>query len=90
MKTCFHFAATGLLACCLSLAAFAQDMQAFSTGMIPADHILMPDSAPEASIFLISGAAGWGAAEDKEAAGLAAKGAAVIGIDFPTYLKTLQ
>ncbi|HEV7247164.1 MAG TPA: AcvB/VirJ family lysyl-phosphatidylglycerol hydrolase [Shinella sp.] len=90
MKIVHRLAAAGLLACSLPLATAAQDKQAFVTGMIPADHILMPEGAPGASVFLISDAAGWGAEEDKQAADLVANGAAVIGIDFPTYLETLQ
>ncbi|MXN48369.1 virulence factor family protein [Shinella kummerowiae] len=90
MKVFYRLATLGLLACSLLPAAAQEKPQAFSTGMIPADHILMPDGTPGASVFLISDAAGWGSDEEKMAAGLVAKGAAVIGIDFPTYLKTLQ
>lgn len=84
--------ATGLLAALLlPLAAAADDgAQAFDTGMIPPGHVLMPEGAPEASIFLISGAGGWGEAEDEQAASLVDKGAAVVGIDLPAYLKALQ
>lgn len=85
--------AAGLLAALLlPLAAAAADDggQTFDTGMIPPGHILMPDDAPEASIFLISGADGWGDAQDEQAAALVDKGAAVIGIDLPAYLKALQ
>ena len=76
-------------ACAAPLAAVAQE-QSFDTGMIPAGHILMPDEAPAATVFLISDAGGWGAAEDKQAADLVDRGAAVVGIDFPAYLKTLK
>lgn len=88
----FHLLATaGLMTCLLPLAGTAQEKPpAFTTGMVPADHIALPDGAPGASIFLISDAAGWGAEEEKEASSLVEKGAAVIGIDFPRYLKSLQ
>lgn len=87
MKVLSRLTAVALLAGLLPCAAMAQD---FDTGMIPGDHITMPDGAPEASVFLISGKDGWGAQEDKQAADLAAKGAAVVGIDLPAYLKTLS
>lgn len=80
-----------LAACLLPLVAAARDAPpSFTTGMIPADHIVMPEGPPEASVVLISDAAGWDAEEARQAADLAEKGAAVIGIDFPAYLKALQ
>lgn len=91
MSMIHRVAAAGIVATFLPLAAMAQDTpQAFTTGMIPGGHIFMPQDPPEASVFLISDAAGWGADEEKEAADLVDKGAAVVGIDFPTYLKALQ
>src|SRR5690606_30742218 len=88
----FHLLATaGLMTCLLPLAGTAQQKPpAFTTGMIPADHIALPDGVLGASIFLISDAAGWGADEEKEASSLVEKGAPVIGIDFPRYLKSLH
>ncbi len=72
------------------LPAAAQDKK-FDTGMIPGDHILLPqDGAVKANIFLISDAGGWGDAEQQQAEALAAKGAAVVGIDFPSYIKSLS
>lgn len=87
MKVLSRLAVAGLIACLSPFAATAQD---FDTGMIPGNHISMPDNPPEANVFLISGADGWGAEEDKQAADLTAKGAAVVGIDLPTYMKTLR
>lgn len=89
MKLIRSFLAAVAFACAAPLAAVAQE-QSFDTGMIPAGHILMPDDAPAATVFLISDAGGWGAAEDKQAADLVDRGAAVVGIDFPAYLKTLK
>ncbi|MDR6756806.1 type IV secretory pathway VirJ component [Mycoplana sp. BE70] len=77
---------TGLL----PIGALAQQPQTFDTGMIPGDHILLPDGEPRANVFLISDADGWDAVEQAKAEALVAKGAAVVGIDFPTYLKALR
>ena len=68
----------------------AAEQRTFDTGMIPGDHIVLPDEGTmRANVFLISDAGGWGEAEQKEAEALAAKGAAVVGIDFPSYIKAL-
>nr|WP_298093901.1 AcvB/VirJ family lysyl-phosphatidylglycerol hydrolase [uncultured Shinella sp.] len=91
MKAFRPLTLAALLACIVPLAGLAQESdKTFATGMIPAGHILMPDDAPNGSVFLISGANGWGEDEDKEAADLVEKGVAVVGIDFPSYLKALQ
>lgn len=91
MKVFRSLAFAALFSCSVPLMASAQDSgKTFTTGMVPANHILMPDGAPEASVVLISDANGWSAENDKEAADLVAKGAAVVGIDLPTYLKALQ
>ncbi|MBN9052487.1 MAG: virulence factor family protein, partial [Rhizobiales bacterium] len=77
MSMIHRVAAAGIVATFLPLAAAAQDTpQAFTTGMIPGGHIFMPQDPPEASVFLISDAPGWGADEEKEAADLVDKGAA--------------
>lgn len=75
---------------CLPSTLMAQDAPTFSTGMIPGDHIFMPDDEPKASVFLISDAGGWGPDDEAQAKALVDKGAAVVGIDFPSYLKALQ
>lgn len=82
----------GLIAAAMFLpcAASAQDAKKYDTGMIPADNIMLPDGDIRASVFLISGEKGWGADEQTEAEALVAKGAAVVGIDFPTYLAALK
>lgn len=73
-----------------SSVAFSQDKPAYETGMIPADHIMVPDGDIQASIFLISDANGWTEADDARAKALVEKGAAVVGIDFKEYLKALE
>ncbi len=70
--------------------ASAQEANGFQTGMIPADHILLPDGDLTANVFLISGASGWGEAEQTEAEALVEKGAAVVGIDMPKYIEALK
>ncbi|KAA3500506.1 virulence factor family protein [Rhizobium rhizogenes] len=73
-----------------STSVFAQDKPAYETGMIPAEHIMVPDGDILASVFLISDADGWTAADETRAEALVAKGAAVVGIDFKEYLKALE
>lgn len=73
-----------------SSVAFSQDKPAYETGMIPADHIMVPDGDIQASIFLISDANGWTEADETRAKALVEKGAAVVGIDFKEYLKALE
>lgn len=84
-------AASALLASPLfTSSAFSQDKQAYETGMIPAEHIKVPDGEILASIFLISDAGGWTNADEERAKALVEKGAAVVGIDFKEYLKALE
>lgn len=91
MKMFRPVALAALCACVLPLASRAQENgTSFAAGMIPASHIMMPEGVPVGSIFLISDAEGWGPDEEKEAANLVGKGAAVVGIDFPAYLKALR
>lgn len=73
-----------------STSVFAQDKPAYETGMIPAEHIMVPDGDILASVFLISDADGWTSADETRAEALVAKGAAVVGIDFKEYLKALE
>lgn len=74
-----------------SLTAAAQDQQEYHTGMIPQPRILVPNKGSdlEGIVFLISGSQGWGVREDAETQKLLAAGTAVVGIDFPSYVKSL-
>ncbi|NTJ44535.1 virulence factor family protein [Agrobacterium larrymoorei] len=73
------------------VAASAQDNKAdYQTGMIPADHIMLPDGELTSSVFLISDENGWGPEEQAQADALLEKGAAVVGIDLPKYLEALK
>ncbi|MFC3164431.1 virulence factor family protein [Ciceribacter thiooxidans] len=79
--------AAGLL---VSSGIAAAQSPAYQPGMIPADHILLPEGEVRADIFLISDAGGWGDNEEQQAQALVDKGAIVVGIDFPAYLKALR
>ncbi|MDS7597946.1 virulence factor family protein [Agrobacterium tumefaciens] len=70
--------------------SFSQDKPAYETGMIPADHIMLPDGDILASIFLISDENGWTDSDEQRARALVDKGAVVVGIDFRDYIKTLD
>jgi type IV secretory pathway VirJ component len=75
----------------LPLQAHSQDAkEQYQTGMIPSDHIMLPDGDVTANIFLISGESGWSDDDQKEAEALVEKGAAVVGIDFPKYIAALK
>lgn len=90
--TGLKFLKAALIAATLSIPfhVSAQDAKGFETGMIPPDHIMLPDSDVSANVFLISGATGWGEAEQTEADALVEKGAVVVGIDFPKYIEALK
>jgi len=62
----------------------------YHTGLIPSPHIYLPQGQDLIGmVFLISDAKGWGAAEEAQAKDLVESGAAVVGIDFPSYMKSL-
>ncbi|WP_281287469.1 AcvB/VirJ family lysyl-phosphatidylglycerol hydrolase [Aliirhizobium smilacinae] len=64
--------------------------QDYHTGLIPSPHIYLPQGQDLAGmVFLISDAKGWGAAEETQAKDLVESGAAVVGIDFPSYMQSL-
>lgn len=69
--------------------AKAQEMPNYQMGMLPPGHIMLPDGEVKANVFLISDAGGWDDQEQKQAEALVEKGAAVVGIDFPAYIKAL-
>ncbi|MBB3945282.1 type IV secretory pathway VirJ component [Rhizobium skierniewicense] len=90
--TGLNYLKAALVAAALSvpLHVSAQDANGFETGMIPPNHIMLPDGDMAANIFLISGPNGWGEAEQTQAEALVEKGAAVVGIDFPKYIEALK
>lgn len=64
----------------------------YQTGMIPSPHIYTPADPKTltAMVFLVSNSAGWGQAEETEAQALVKQGAAVVGIDYPSYIHSLH
>ncbi|MFT3972946.1 MAG: AcvB/VirJ family lysyl-phosphatidylglycerol hydrolase [Amaricoccus sp.] len=74
----------------LAAAAHADDAPTFDTGQIPDPVILLPDGAALGSVMLFSSEDGWGSEDDALAARLQAEGAAVVGIDLPSYLAALD
>ena len=51
--------------------------------------VLRPPGAPREAVLLLSGEAGWGAGERQLAEPLVARGALVVGVDTPAYLRAL-
>lgn len=89
--TLSHFisAALGCTLLVLPHMANAQETPNYQLGMLPPGHIMLPDGEVKANVFLISDAGGWDDQEQKQAEALVEKGAAVVGIDFPAYIKAL-
>src|ERR1700712_1631731 len=67
-----------------------EDNSKYELGMIPAPHIMRPPGKITSEIVLISDAAGWGDKENTVAQKLVADGSLVIGIDFPSFLASLN
>ncbi|MCA8878352.1 MAG: virulence factor family protein [Rhodobacteraceae bacterium] len=59
-------------------------------GLIPAPQLYLPGGPAAGMVFLFSGAAGWGANEDGVATRLQHAGAAVVGIDLPSYFSAID
>jgi type IV secretory pathway VirJ component len=59
-------------------------------GRLGSIRLYAPRDPPTALVFLISDAAGWSPAWDDAAVQLRAHGAAVVGVDLPSYLKGLR
>jgi len=78
-----------LLAATALSAPLTAHAASFDTGMVPDDHILLPDGPLKATVVLVSDMSGWSSAAPTADA-LLKQGAAVIGIDLPEYLKVLN
>lgn len=76
---------TALLLSCAALPAVA-----YETGNLGKADIRLPDGAATATIFLFSDMDGWNWPERRLAYALREQGAAVIGVDLPSYLARLQ
>jgi type IV secretory pathway VirJ component len=59
------------------------------SGIIPAPRILTPEQKPTGMVFLFSDASGWSAADDDFAQRLTDRGAIVVGVDLPRYLRSI-
>jgi type IV secretory pathway VirJ component len=62
----------------------------YDLGMIPAPHIMRPQGRVSNEVVLISDLAGWGDKEKAVADKLVANGSLVIGIDYPSFLDSLN
>ena len=62
----------------------------YDLGMIPAPHIMRPQGKVSSEVVLISDLAGWSDKEKAVADKLVANGALVIGIDYPSFLASLN
>jgi type IV secretory pathway VirJ component len=67
-----------------------EDNSKYELGVISAPHIMRPPGKITSEIVLISDAAGWGDKENTVAQKLVADGSLVIGIDFPSFLASLN
>lgn len=79
-----------LLCLLLCLAASAVRAGPFDTGALGDVDIRLPDGPPAAVIFLFSDDDGWNGDERRLAFSLRDQGAAVVGIDLPSYLARLE
>lgn len=78
------------LLACLAGPAVADDAPTFDTGQIPDPVIALPEGPAQGSVMLFSSEDGWNSEDDALAARLQAEGAAVVGIDLPSYLAALD
>ena len=67
-----------------------EDDTKYDLGMIPAPHILRPQGKVTSEVVLISDLAGWGDKEKAVADKLVTNGSLVIGIDYPSFLASLN
>lgn len=74
----------------LLLWAAAFPAAAFETGNLGRADIRLPDGPAAATIFLFSDMNGWTWQERRLAFALRAQGAAVVGVDLPSYLMRLE
>ncbi|WP_133710583.1 MULTISPECIES: AcvB/VirJ family lysyl-phosphatidylglycerol hydrolase [unclassified Rhizobium] len=79
---------TGLLAS--GVANADEDDAKYELGMISPPHIMRPQGKVTSEVVLISDAAGWGDKEKGVADKLVANGTLVIGIDYPSFLASLN
>ena len=79
------------LACCKQDASSpAMAAERIDGGRLGQLALFRPDASPEALVFLFSDTRGWRAEFDAAAARLGEDGAAVVGVDLPSYQKGLR
>ncbi len=79
-----------LLLACQPTCSHRRRMIASTAGASDRSRFFAPDTAPRALVFLFSDASGWDATLDRAAATLRDDGAAVVGVDLPSYEKGLR
>ncbi|UVK42784.1 virulence factor family protein [Mesorhizobium sp. AR07] len=62
----------------------------FNAGMVPTDRIALPAQPPKLVVFLFSALDGWSPADEDLSKRLVERGAAVVGIDMPRYLASID
>jgi type IV secretory pathway VirJ component len=88
LKYAMSFAAALLVAA--GVARADEDTGKYDLGMISPPHILRPQGKVTSEIVLISDGAGWGDKENAVAQKMVAGGSLVIGIDYPSFLDSLN
>ncbi len=68
----------------------AADAAEFEGGLLPLDHLTLPDGPARGVAFLFSDMTGWAAPDDRLAEALRSEGIATLGVDLPGYLQRLE
>jgi len=88
LKYAMSFALATLMT--VGIAKAEESDKKYDTGIIPSPHIMVPTGKVVGEVVLISDIGGWGDKENAVAQTLLAKGSMVIGIDYPSLLKSLN
>jgi type IV secretory pathway VirJ component len=87
-KYAMSFVAAALIAA--GVARADEDNTKYDLGMVSPPHIMRPQGKVTSEIVLISDGDGWGDKENNVAKKLVAGGSLVIGIDYPSFLASLN
>jgi type IV secretory pathway VirJ component len=88
LKYATSFALATLLT--LGVARADETDKKYDTGVIPSPHIMVPTGKVVGEVVLISDIGGWGDRENALSQTLLAQGSMVIGIDYPSFLASLN
>ena len=88
LKYAMSFALATLMT--VGIAKAEESDKKYDTGIIPSPPIMVPTGKVVGEVVLISDIGGWGDKENAVAQTLLAKGSMVIGIDYPSLLKSLN